>query len=262
MIQQFYRSLIELTNGRFTSSLLQKFARSGASRILVNPFSKFYKIDIHEMEQPLHEFSTLHDLFIRKLKEGVRPIDNESKSVVSPVDGVLEDIGEISSDLTLTVKGKSYSLFDMLGSKEKAKEYINGKYILLYLSPSHYHRIHSPFSGQVVDQWTLGEKSYPVNKYGLKYGKEVLSKNYRNITEVKHEFGLAAIVKVGAMFVNSIETIFENEQLEKGKEIAYFTFGSTVILLFAKDTFVSANDLPVPKEVRVGEKIGYLKDRV
>ncbi len=45
--------------------------------------------------------------------------------------------------------------------------------MILYLSPSHYHRIHSPVTGKVVEQWTLGTKSYPVNKYGLKYGKNL-----------------------------------------------------------------------------------------
>ena len=40
-----------------------------------------------------------------------------------------------------------------------------------YLSPADYHRIHSPIDGEVLRQYTLGQKSYPVNQLGLTYGK-------------------------------------------------------------------------------------------
>ncbi|TKC19993.1 phosphatidylserine decarboxylase [Robertmurraya kyonggiensis] len=256
MIQTLYRTLIELTNGKWSSVLLSKFAQSKASRFLVPSFAKVYKINLDEMASPIHEFPTLHDFFIRKLHINAREIDKAENSVVSPVDAVLEDIGEINAELALNVKGKPYSLLDMFGSEEKAQQYEKGMYILLYLSPSHYHRIHSPLSGKIVRTWTLGNKSYPVNRYGLKYGRDTISKNFRKITEVQHENGVAAIVKVGAMFVNSIETIHNGERIEKGEEMAYFTFGSTVILLFSKNSFEPLN-FATPKEMKVGEPLGY-----
>lgn len=259
--QTLYRILIELTNGKWSSSLIRKFSQSKISRLLIPSFVKVYNINLQEMDQSLNEFSTLHELFTRKLKQDARAIHTELDSVVSPVDAVMESIGDITSDLSLMIKGKSYSLLDMLGNKDKAQKYVNGKYVLLYLSPSHYHRIHSPFSGRVVGQWTLGSKSYPVNRYGLKYGKDTLSKNFRKITEVETQYGVAAIVKVGAMFVNSIETTYDGETLEKGEEIAYFTFGSTVILLFSGDTFKPLENLITPTEIKVGEPIGLLKDQ-
>lgn len=256
LIQMLYRTLIELTNGKWSSILLSRFAQSKASRFLIPSFAKVYKINLNEMARPIHDFPTLHDFFIRKLHIDARGIDKAEKTVVSPVDAVLEDIGEITSDLWLNVKGKQYSLLDMLGSEEKAWQYEKGTYILLYLSPSHYHRIHSPLSGKIIGTWTLGNRSYPVNRYGLKYGRDALSKNYRKITEVEHKSGVAAIVKVGAMFVNSIETIHTGEQIKKGEEMAYFTFGSTVILLFTKDSFEPLS-FETPKEMKVGEPLGF-----
>lgn len=208
------------------------------------------------MDKQLHEFSTLHDLFIRQLKKGARKIDQHSKSVVSPVDAVIEDIGIIKETSEMEVKGKIYSVVEMLGDPLSVQKYLNGTYIILYLSPSHYHRIHSPVAGKVVKQWSLGSKSYPVNKWGLKYGKKTLSKNYRVITEVKTDFGMAAIVKVGAMFVNSIELIHTGEHLKKGEEMAYFSFGSTVILLFEKGSFQINSLINTPHEIKIGEKIG------
>lgn len=259
MLQPVYRLLIELTNGRWTSAILKSFARSRLSHFVVPSFAKTYRLNQEEMEKGLHEFPTLHDLFVRNLKQGVRPIDQSHESIVSPVDAVLEDVGQIQENSEIIVKGKTYSIEEMLGDPNILPKYLKGTYIILYLSPSHYHRIHSPVNGTITNQWTLGSKSYPVNKWGLKYGVRTLAKNYRVITEVKTEFGHVAIVKVGAMFVNSIETVHEGSELEKGREIAYFTFGSTVVLLFEKNTFQLNPNLNTPQEMKVGEKLGILK---
>jgi len=211
-----------------------------------------------EVEREKEDFRTLHELFVRKLKQGARAIHDDENSVCSPVDAVYEDNGMISSDAIITVKGKDYSIEEMLGNKDELQKYIGGKYVLLYLSPSHYHRIHAPISGEVINRWSLGKKSYPVNQLGMKYGKAPLSKNYRLITELKHSKGTIAVVKVGAMFVNSIELTHNGSYLEKGEEFAYFSFGSTVVLLFEKDTFQLREDLKPHTEVKYGEALGEL----
>jgi phosphatidylserine decarboxylase len=211
------------------------------------------------MEKDLSEFPTLHDLFVRNLKKEARVIDKSKDAVVSPVDAVIEDVGSINETSEILVKGKNYSIEEMLSNNESITKYLNGTYMILYLSPSHYHRIHSPVNGTVTKQWTLGSKSYPVNKLGLKYGVRTLAKNYRVITEVITDYGHVAIVKVGAMFVNSIETTHKGSELEKGGEIAYFSFGSTVVLLFEKDIFQIGSSITTPKEIKVGERLGILK---
>lgn len=258
MIQPFYRLLIELTNGRWTSVILKRFARSRVSRFIVPSFAKIYHLNQNEMEKGLHEFPTLHDLFVRTLKKEAREIDKNHDSVVSPVDAVIEDVGTINETSEIVVKGKVYSIEEMLGERDLLKKYLTGTYMILYLSPSHYHRIHSPVTGTVTKQWTLGQKSYPVNRWGLKYGVKTLSKNYRVISEVKTEYGHVAIVKVGAMFVNSIETTHKGSELEKGSEMAYFSFGSTVVLLFEKGIFQINPLIHTPYDIKVGEKIGIM----
>jgi phosphatidylserine decarboxylase len=256
--QSLYRVLIELTNGKVSSSLLKKFCQSKWSRPFIAPYTKVYRINLQEMESNLAAYTTLHELFIRKLKEGTRKIAQEEDAVVSPVDGILEDFGEITFDKKMLIKGKVYSLEEMLADPNTLSKYVGGVYMVLYLSPNHYHRIHSPVFGTVVRRWIRGNKSYPVNSYGLKYGRKPLSKNYRSITEVKHSSGHVAIVKIGAMFINSIVISNESESLNKGQEFAYFSFGSTVVLLFEKGSFQPEQNLTVPVEVKVGEKIGQL----
>ncbi|WP_043933952.1 phosphatidylserine decarboxylase [Bacillus sp. EB01] len=259
MFQPIYRLLIELTNGKWSSDVLKKFARSRFSRRAVARFAKAYRLNTEEMEVQLKDFPTLHDLFVRKLKPGSRIVDLAKDTVTSPVDAVIEDIGVIKESSEMEVKGKIYSVEEMLGDRQAVEKYLNGVYMIFYLSPSHYHRIHSPVNGKVQKQWVLGTKSYPVNKWGLKYGIDTLSKNYRMITEVETEEGMVAIVKVGAMFVNSIETTHSGSELQKGEEIAYFSFGSTIVLLFEKDRFIPDESLQVPHDIRMGERVGVLK---
>lgn len=258
MLKHVYRLMIELTNGRWTSVILRRFARSRVSRFVVPSFAKIYKLNQDEMEKDLHEYHTLHDLFIRTLKKEVRIVDKNENSVVSPVDAVIEDVGSIKETSEMLVKGKSYSIQEMLGNNQTVTKYLNGTYMVLYLSPSHYHRIHSPVEGTIVKQWTIGSKSYPVNKMGLKYGVRTLAKNYRMITEVHTASGHIAIVKVGAMFVNSIEKTHKGMNLQKGEEMAYFSFGSTVVLLFEQGIFHLDTPIHTPKDIRIGEKIGVL----
>ncbi|PQD96430.1 phosphatidylserine decarboxylase [Pradoshia eiseniae] len=255
MKEKLYQSLIELTNGRWSSSLLRRFALSPASKRIVPSFAKQYKINVEEMDKPLEAYESLHDFFTRNLKSGARRFDGEIDMIASPVDAVLEDMGSIQEDATFQVKGKVYSIEEMLGGKKEAERYLGGQYMVLYLSPSHYHRIHSPVDGTVIRKQTLGSKSYPVNRWGMTLGKSPLSKNYREITEIEYEGGRLALIKVGAMFVNTIERTHTGDTLHKGEEIGYFSFGSTVVLLFEKGRFAAAQ-VKTPVPVWAGEILG------
>lgn len=212
-----------------------------------------------EFEYPYKEYTSLHELFIRKLKKETRPIDDQSQSVISPVDAIIESAGHIEQSGKIIVKGKKYYLIEMLGDEEKACRYKNGFFIVLYLSPKHYHRIHCPVDGKVINRWELGGFSYPVNRLGLKYGKDPIAKNYRSISEIEHHGGILALIKVGAMFINTIEYTNTNKILKKGDEIAYFSFGSTVVLLFEQETFILNKKILIPYYIKMGQVIGYIK---
>lgn len=256
-MKYLYQLLIELSNNYILSLLLKKFSASRISRLIISSYVKVYKLNLNEMEKSLDEYRSLHELFIRKLKPGARLIHNEP--IVSPVDAVIEEFGKISKDKTFMVKDKDYSLYDLFGENNACERYVDGTFFVLYLSPGHYHRIHSPVSGTVIKRWTLGKRSYPVNHFGLRYGKSPLSKNFRMITEITTEFGRLAMIKVGAMFVNSIELTKMKDEIEKGEELAYFSFGSTVLLLFEKETIQISDHISKGKELQVGETIGKWK---
>jgi phosphatidylserine decarboxylase len=253
-----YRAFVELTGGPIVSKLMKSFATSRLSKLIIPSFAKTFNINQSEMKKEIHEYKTLHDFFIRELKEDARTIHKEEHSLVSPVDGVLAHFGTITEDNSFHVKGQDYSLNEMVGTEERADKYKNGTYLILYLSPRHYHRIHSPVDGTVTAQKIYGKKSYPVNEAGLKYGIRPLSKNYRVMTEIDCDGKKVAVVKVGALNINTIETTHQSNELKKGDEVGYFSFGSTVVLLLEKGACNLLPELTANSEVTVGQKIGEI----
>ncbi|MEY8750451.1 phosphatidylserine decarboxylase [Alkalicoccobacillus gibsonii] len=252
----FFCACVELTNGPFLSKRLKRFSTSKVSKPFIPLFIRTFNINKEEIHLPTHKFNSLHSFFIRELKPNSRLIDQDASSVVSPVDGVLAEQGHLDAGKTFVVKGQTYSLSAMLGSEETAEAYENGQYAVFYLSPSHYHRFHAPLSGTVSKRWSLGSRSYPVNQLGMTYGKKPLSGNYRVISEVNTEDGhKMAMVKVGAMNINSIELTHTSEHVEKGEEVGYFSFGSTVVLIWDQQ-MIHFTKSQLPTEVKMGEKVG------
>lgn len=256
MKKKIYQHSIELTNGPLTSNLLKQFAQSRLSRRAIPGYIRTYQIDTTDVVGSLESFPTLHDFFIRQLKQESRPVAEQA--VVSPVDAKVEIAGDLHDGVHFLVKGQQYSMEDLLGNKEMADFYRDGKYIVLYLSPADYHRIHSPVDGTVIKQYVLGKKSYPVNQAGLQYGKAPISGNYRMITELESGTGRLLMVKVGAMFVNSIKMTNLETTWKKGEEVAYFSFGSTVVLFFEHGKVGFTENIRNGNAIKVGEALAHM----
>ncbi|WP_033544166.1 phosphatidylserine decarboxylase [Planococcus sp. CAU13] len=256
MKKKLYQYTIELTNGPLTSNLLQRFAQSPRSRPLIPNYVKAYKINTEEIDGALESYLSLNDFFIRSLRPGSRP--QASAPIISPVDGKVEIAGTLHGNSRFLVKGQEYSLAELMGSEKLAERYAGGNYTVLYLSPANYHRVHSPADGKVVRQFVLGKKSYPVNQSGLLYGKAPISGNYRLISELETEGGRILMVKVGAMFVNSIELTHKGDAWNKGEEVGYFSFGSTVVLFFEPDCFSFSDNIVAGEPIKVGEALANM----
>ena len=256
MKRKLYQRTIELTNGPLTSGVLRHFARSAQSRWMIPSYIKAYKIVTDDIDSPVESFSSLHDFFIRKLKTDSRSV--APAPVVSPVDGTVEAVGDLHEGISFKVKGQQYSLSELLGNEKMAKQYQHGKYAVFYLSPADYHRIHSPVNGTVLKQYVLGKKSYPVNRPGLMYGKSPLSGNYRMVTELETEVGRLLAVKVGAMFINSIELTNRGKEWRKGDEVGYFSFGSTVVLFFEENQVQLTEGIASGRQVMMGEAVANM----
>ena len=255
MKKTLFRYFVELTGNPIASALLKSFTTSRFSRLIIRPFSKAYQINENEMEYPIGHYKSLQAFFTRKLKANSRSINTSPNTLISPVDGVLSGAGKIDSNHTFNIKNQTYSLNKIFGDVKKADVYKDGHFFLLYLSPSHYHHFHYPIDGNLISRFALGGISYPVNNLGLRLGDSPFSTNHRLISEIMTAFGKVAIVKVGALNVNSIHINSSSKDCVKGNNFGHFSFGSTLILFIENNpNFVPTTSLNV--EVKMGKSIG------
>jgi len=263
MERRLLRAMTELSSRKWISRLTGAFAKSAFSRRLIRRFARTYRISIQEAEKKIEEYSSLNEFFTRRLKPGARPIDEAADALISPVDARVAACGTIQDGTLLQVKGQDYTLDELLGASPRIPQYRDGCYWVLYLSPTDYHRIHSPCTGKVVETDHLPGRVYPVNEFGLTFMRRVLSRNERLVTYILHEHGELAVVKVGALNVSSIRYVNDPppQSLTRGDELAYFEFGSTVVLLTENGTLAPREDLKAGDTVKMGERLGTLIER-
>jgi phosphatidylserine decarboxylase len=259
MTKWLFKAMTELYSRKWISRITGTFAQSSASRVFIPRFAKLYGIAVHEAEKELGQYRTLNEFFTRRLKPGSRAIHHGDRSLVSPVDALITGAGSINQGTMLSVKGQDYTIEELLGRTPRAASNMNGYFYVLYLSPTDYHRIHSPIEGDVMEREHLKGKVYPVNDFGLTVMTRVLSRNERLVTYIKHGGGEVAVVKVGAMNVSSIRYVEpQRNRLAKGDELAYFEFGSTVVLLVEDGTYSPDGAIGVGAKVRMGQRLGDL----
>jgi phosphatidylserine decarboxylase len=274
MRQRVAKLFLTLLPQNKISSIVGMAGRSTISKRYVKQYAKHYKINLSEIEKPIHEYAHLTEFFTRKLKVDARPICGEDYEAVSPVDGLVTQMGRIENGTIIQAKGISYSVQQLL-AEEGETGFENGRFITIYLSPKDYHRIHMPIEANVISSTYIPGRLFPVNDIGVNHVKGLFTKNERVVTVADSEYGKLAIVKVGAFIVGSVKVNYENKirqmkeimksslspiPYKKGDEVGYFEFGSTVILLFQDADFSFADTLKVGNPVQMGEVIGKHTD--
>lgn len=79
-------------------------------------YSYIFGVNLSEVSEPdLHVYPNLASFFYRTLKPGVRPLDPNPNSVLSPADGKVIQFGAIEHGEVEQVKGVTYSLDALLG---------------------------------------------------------------------------------------------------------------------------------------------------
>ena len=222
--------------------------------LLIQWFTKYYQVNMQEavLENP-NDYPNFDDFFVRELKSAVRPIANEPNAIISPVDGVVSQCGKITAGTMIQAKGKNFSVINLVGAE--GKNFVDGDFITLYLSPKDYHRVHMPVTGILDHMRVFPGKLFSVQPKVVTNVNEVYTRNERVASFFSTNFGSMVVVLVGAIIVGSIEMQWEGVVLQggentgkteysyrgseievtQGSEIGQFRFGSTVILLFPKD---------------------------
>ena len=206
----------------------------------------FADVDLAEAEQA--KFLSLHDCFIRKLKDGARPIDPDPALLTSPCDAIIGASGEIEGDQLIQAKGLTYTLLDLLGDPELVHLYRDGRYVTLRLTSSMYHRFHAPHECRVEQVTYVSGDTWNTNPITVKRVERLFCKNERAIvrTRLRANGALVTLVPVASILVASIrfhflDVLFHlkypgphvlacNAPFAKGDEMGWFELGSTIIV--------------------------------
>ena len=278
--------LLQIILPRLTlTALVFRLARIRTTSIknfFIRQFVSCYKVDVEEVKQSVpDDFATFNDFFIRELAAGARPIDAAHESIVSPADGTVSAAGKIDKDRIFQAKGLHYTLTDLLATDiDDAKKFIDGAFATIYLSPSDYHRVHSPVSGELVAARYVPGDLFSVNEATVSYLPNLFTRNERLICHLETGNGPVVLILVGALNVGSINTRWSGDlrprkkgvvddidiatkgkstQLKKGDLIGWFNMGSTVIVLLPPGSSSELSTLKTGSGVRMGQAIGSMK---
>ena len=230
----------------------------------------FSGLDLSEAKAT--QFRSMHDCFIRELKPGARPIDQDPAVLVSPSDALVGACGTIEGTRRYQTKGFPYTLEDLLGDAALAAAHRNGRYVTLRLTSGMYHRFHAPH-GCRVDQVTyISGDTWNVNPIALKRVEKLFCKNERALlrTTLTASSHRVTLVPVAAVLVASIRLHFLDVLLSlkyrgpnvlpcdavfaKGQEMGWFQHGSTIIA-FAPQGFSLCEGVQEGATIRMGQRL-------
>lgn len=243
---------------------------------LITQAVKTFKINLKEAEfEKVEDYPTFNAFFIRRLKTNARQISCEPNVIIYPVDGKLAQFGHIKNDSIIVAKRVHYTLKRLLTSEELVHLFKNGSYFTLYLSPQDYHRVHMPFDGKLIKTLYIPGALFSVNPKIVSKIPDLFAKNERLVCLFETEFGIAAIIFIGAMLVAGIHTVWAGQisssknkhidiqdfatqsyNFKKGEEIGHFQFGSSVIMLLP--TQINFLSLQPNSVIRMGQKLASI----
>lgn len=228
------------------SQLFGWWQRRNSSRKRILPFIEEYGVDFEEFAQTPSSFASFNDFFIRKLKATARPMAQGDDVAVIPADGRYLFYPKLNGTEGFLIKGKTFSLEELLRDKAVAKRYSQGAMAIARLCPSDYHRFHFPCDGTASAAHLINGALWSVNPIALQRNVNIFTQNKRMITSFYTKyFGEILYIEVGATNVGSIhQTYIPNSFCKKGDEKGYFSFGgSTLLLLFEADKISFDEDL-------------------
>jgi len=230
----------------------------------------FSDLDLSEAKKT--QFRSMHDCFIRELKDGKRPIDSGAKILVSPCDAIIGACGTVADTTLHQIKGFAYTLDDLMCDRDLVEQHRNGRYVTLRLTPSMYHRFHAPHDCRVEQVTYISGDTWNVNPIALRRVEKLFCKNERAIlkTTLSATGDVVTLVPVAAILVASIRLHFLDVLLSlkyrgpnvvacdahfrKGEEMGWFEHGSTIIM-FAPRDFLLCDTVKEGATIRMGEPL-------
>ncbi|MEC5161135.1 MULTISPECIES: archaetidylserine decarboxylase [unclassified Janthinobacterium] len=253
-------------------------ARGGAMTTrLIRWFVGRYDVNMDEALDPqIANYASFNEFFTRALRPDARPL--AAADYICPVDGRISQFGPIRDDQIFQAKGHNFSTTALVGGdSELAAKFQHGSFANLYLSPRDYHRIHMPCDGRLTRMIYVPGELFSVNPTTARGIPGLFARNERVVCVFDTAQGPFVMTLVGATIVGSMATVWHGVvnpprapsirswsyeerdiRLKKGEEMGRFLLGSTVVMLFPKDTLHFNPSWQPAGPVRLGEAMATL----
>ena len=229
---------------------LPRFARP----MVYGWFARRYGADLGQMAGTPEDYRSMAAFFRRPLREGARPIDAEAE-LIWACDGKIISSGAITGGKIRQVKGRDYSVEQLLQDRELAERVDGGFQMTIYLAPGDYHRVHSPCTGDLVGTKHIPGKLFPVNPGAVDSIPDLFPRNERVVFHYRLPNGDdAAVLMVSALNVGDTVVTAGPGPIAKGDELGQFGFGSTAIVLTPKNG-PTIPDLPRETAGKMGQAV-------
>lgn len=242
------------------SRLAGAFLSTRLSRCLIKPFIRNNQIDMSPYQPAVYR--SYNEFFSRKIRPEMRPVDRQEDHLIAPCDSKLTVL-PIAPDARLWLKHTEYTVESLVRSRELAEKYKGGYALVFRLTVSDYHRYCYVDDGEKEENVRIPGVLHTVNPIANDH-YPIYKENAREYS-ILHSarFGDVLMMEVGALLVGKIVNLHGKASVHRGQEKGYFQFGgSTVVLLFEKDTIAVDEDIlansrqNIETIVHMGEKIG------
>jgi phosphatidylserine decarboxylase len=232
-------------NGAWTCWLCAQWQSLPMSRQRIQPFVTQYDIDLTECATPIDEFPHFNAFFARKLRPDARSFVAAHDRCLSPADGKVWVMPQLSPATKFPIKGIGLSLETFLASADLAADYNHGAIAIIRLTPADYHRFHFGIAGIAAPPQVIRGRYHSVHPIALEQVPTAFCHNQRMITAIDSPmFGRVLMVEVGAFCIGTIYQTYTPGLVQPGQEKGYFQFGgSTIVLLFLPDRIMFDADL-------------------
>jgi phosphatidylserine decarboxylase len=248
-------------------------------------FIRRYGVNMEEAVNPdPRSYASFNEFFTRPLRPGARPL--APGGFVCPVDGAISQVGPIRHDQIFQAKGHHYSTRALVGGDAQlAAQFNDGTFATIYLSPKDYHRIHMPAEARLRRMVYVPGDLFSVNPDTARGVPGLFARNERVVCVFDAAHGPDGqqgtrpfvLVLVGATIVGSMATVWHgvvnpprtpdvrewhyNDDdhpvvLRRGAEMGRFLLGSTVVMLWPKDTIELNPGWTPGQMVCMGEAMG------
>ena len=239
-------------------------------------WKRFAALELDEAEKTT--FNSLHDCFIRRLKDGARPTDTDPAVLASPCDAIVGRCGAIEGTRVFQAKSFPYTLEDLIGDPAVIEHLRDGCYATLRISSTMYHRFHAPHDCRVESVTYFSGDTWNVNPIALKRVERLFCKNERaaivahlDAADTRIVLVPVAAVLVASIRLHFIDTLLHlryrgprhmpcDARLRKGEEMGWFEHGSTIIV-FAPRGFTLCEGIEDGVRLRAGEGLMRISER-